>query len=71
MNNCPFYGRHLVATPAAPHDGTPTRILLIDSQGNQCAIVTEAYAPCLFDFGRDPLIDWKLCPRANAISASL
>lgn len=57
MNNCPFYGRHL-------HLGDRDNalpILLIDSRGNQCALVTTAFAPCRMEIaGR--AVDWAECP---------
>lgn len=65
-HNCPFYGRHMT-------DGrhmTENRFLLIDQNGNQCAIVKDAYAPCFMEIeGNTP--DWKTCPRLADILVTL
>ena len=36
--NCPFYGKH-----ATREFG------LVDSNGNQCALILDAYAPCYME----------------------
>lgn len=54
---CPFYGRHAALLP-----GTPAGGLLVDSGGNQCALKTSAYSPCILEIdGRDPILED--CPR--------
>jgi hypothetical protein len=62
--NCPFYGRHL--TPAASaHAFQEARrhpFALISQHGNQCAIVTDSYAPCLLEIAGLP-IEWAECAR--------
>jgi len=40
---CPFYGRHAVEL---------TRVL-IDSHGNECALITAAYSPCRMETAGD------------------
>lgn len=51
MPDCKFYGCHAVL---------PMR-LLIESRGNQCALITTAYAPCQMEVqGLVP--DWSRCP---------
>jgi hypothetical protein len=54
--NCPFYGRALFAQMIQPF-----RFVLLDSQGNQCAIITDSHAPCRMEIEGLP-IDWKECP---------
>ena len=61
-HNCPFFGRHFVAT------GKP--FTLIESHGNQCALFTSGYAPCSLELaGEYP--NWKACPRVSAITHDL
>lgn len=55
--NCPFYGRFLYRAPG----GASTPFLLWDQQGNQCAIVTESYAPCRMETSGEP-VEWRECP---------
>lgn len=47
--NCYFYGRQLVA--AAPPAG-----VLVETHGNQCALVVTSHAPCRMDAP-----DWTKC----------
>jgi hypothetical protein len=55
--NCPFYGRALYQKGV--FGGTP--FLLLDTEGNQCAIVIDSHAPCQMEIhGEVP--DWKACP---------
>lgn len=56
MNNCPFYGRAMFSNTVVP-----VKILLLDTRGNQCAIVTDRHAPCWMETSRQP-IDWRECP---------
>ena len=63
--NCPFYGRHMFRPSPTT---SPVPFLLIDSgqgSGNQCALVIEAYSPCLYTDERD--IDWRECPRVKDV----
>jgi hypothetical protein len=55
--NCPFYGRYLFRGPA--HASTP--FLLLDQRGNQCAVITEALAPCHMEMN-NLAVDWRDCP---------
>jgi hypothetical protein len=49
--SCEFYGYHAI----------PAMRVLARSGGNQCALVTSAFAPCKMELaGRAP--DWPLCP---------
>jgi hypothetical protein len=57
---CPFYGVTLVVldTPA-----------LVPSRGNQCALITEAHAPCAMEIcGEIP--EWRECLRNPAKNGS-
>jgi hypothetical protein len=56
MKNCPFYGRAIY-----PQVMLPLRFLLIDSQGNQCALVTDAHSPCRMEIDGLP-VEWRECP---------
>lgn len=47
--NCPFYGCH------------DAMGLLIDSGGNQCALISESYSPCKMELEGLP-VNWKTCP---------
>jgi hypothetical protein len=58
--NCPFYGRYLFTGAGA------VPFLLIASSGNQCGLVTDAYAPCVLEIGHFA-IEWAECPRVQAI----
>lgn len=66
--NCPFYGCRMYASTAAH---PPVLFLLGRSEGSpisrkQCALVTDAEAPCLFQIEREP-IEWRGCPRVRDI----
>jgi hypothetical protein len=47
--------------------GRAVPFLLIASHGNQCAIVTDAYAPCKMETDRRP-IEWSQCPRLQEVT---
>ena len=50
--SCPFYGFYM-----APG-------VLLDSEGNQCALIINSYSPCQMEMlARNP--DWKKCPHNN------
>jgi len=53
--NCPFYGRHLFRSFQAE-----PAFLLVDQHGNQCALVTTAYAPCALETQGLP-VEWSAC----------
>lgn len=63
-HNCPFYGRHLVwwgevlSLPA---------MTLLDSQGNQCAIVFGSLSPCYLELENKP-VDWRECIRVKDLT---
>jgi hypothetical protein len=45
---CPFYGMHAIPSAAA----------LMGSGGNQCALITDSYAPCRLEIdGRLPILE--------------
>jgi hypothetical protein len=46
--NCPFYGFH-----SAPG-------ILVDQDGNECALIIESYSPCLLERTGDKP-DWDKC----------
>ena len=52
--NCPFYGYHLALV------GRP--FVLLNSRGNQCAIVVDAFSPCYLEIEGKP-VDWRVCVR--------
>jgi len=49
---CPFYGFHMAMG------------MLMDSSGNQCALITDSYSPCQMKIG-DQTPDWSKCPYNN------
>jgi hypothetical protein len=52
---CPFYGKHAI----------PLMRALIDQHGNQCALITGAYAPCRMELaGASP--DLEKCEFAGS-----
>lgn len=64
MKNCPFYGRALFTSFAGAPDRP--RFLLIDSRGNQCALVTDAHSPCMLEIAGQP-VEWRDCPRMKDV----
>jgi hypothetical protein len=50
--SCPFYGKH---APTAPGFD------LMDSHGNQCALIMRALAPCVMEV-QGASVDWRTCP---------
>lgn len=53
---CPFYGFHMAALPGGP--------VLIDQQGNQCAL-RAGYKPCLMEIDEaEPA--WEACHMLNS-----
>lgn len=63
--NCPFYSHNLVM-----NHGGARPIILIDTSGNQCALIADAIAPCQMEIeGKTP--DWKECPRVGEIRLSM
>jgi hypothetical protein len=59
--NCPFYGRSMHALKMSP-----LRILLLDSRGNQCGVITDRHAPCGMEIDGLP-VDWQACPLLGSI----
>lgn len=58
-HNCPFYGMRQARSRKA--------LLLVDSGGNECAIVTTSYTPCQMETrGQAP--DWRACPTLALIT---
>lgn len=47
---CPFYGFHYEMG------------IMIDSSGNQCALVTESLSPCRMEYPNKREVDWNNCP---------
>ena len=56
MKNCPFYGRAMFAQMMLPF-----RFLLLDSQGNQCGVITHRHAPCRMEI-EGQSVEWRECP---------
>lgn len=54
---CPFYGFHYVDRMNA----------FIDSMGNQCPLVRNAYAPCRMEI-KGEMPDWERCQYNNSDS---
>ena len=52
--NCPFYGRYAALL------GSGNFPILIDSHGNQCALITSSFAPCIREHEGLP-VDWQEC----------
>jgi hypothetical protein len=50
--SCPFYGKGYAALPG----------VLIETQGNQCALVVVAHAPCMMEVDMQLSPDWAKCP---------
>jgi hypothetical protein len=49
--DCRFYGCHAIVSMQ----------VLAESGGNQCALITNAYAPCRMEIEGNPP-DWSKCP---------
>lgn len=60
---CPFYGRHLAFSAVSPFP------VLVKEGGNQCALITYAYAPCRMEADRQPS-DWEACPRNPGVNGT-
>ena len=57
--NCPFYGRQMYSAGMFP---VQQPMLLLDTKGNQCALVTISHMPCFMESGMQQEPDWKTCP---------
>lgn len=55
--SCPFFGHALI--------GKVTNPILLASNGNQCALITTAHAPCTMEPA-----EWKKCARNPANNGS-
>jgi hypothetical protein len=58
MTNCPFYGHTLYRNNSLI---VSPPFLLLDSRGNQCGLVTDAFAPCRMETNGLP-VEWRECP---------
>ena len=67
LKDCPFYGRTFVQGRFVPGHGTSRALpfALINSGGNQCALVTDGFAPCYLEIEAQP-VDWRQCTRVQA-----
>lgn len=65
--NCPFYGRHMYLSPTK--EGVMPPFILLDSQGNQCALVGDSFAPCRLEADGQP-VEWSACPLMEGIRVS-
>lgn len=63
--NCPFYGRSLAES--AEFGGICPPFLLIDTKGNQCALIQSAHSPCRMEMAGQP-VEWRACPVFAEIS---
>ena len=60
--NCLFYGHRLV--------DLGDRFVLVDSYGNQCALIQHAFSPCQLELhGGIESVDWRRCPLAKGLRA--
>lgn len=57
---CPFYGFYM----------SPIGNILIDSKGNQCALIIRSYSPCKMET-LEQTIDWNKCLLNNIKYASV
>lgn len=68
--NCPFYGQALWPLFEQTSDGgvlVPGKpFMLVDTQGNQCALVVASHAPCQLEIEQKP-IEWSDCPRVEEL----
>lgn len=64
--NCPFYGRHFVEGRFVPGSGPALPMALLNSEGNQCALVTTSFTPCYLEIEGKP-VDWRSCKRVAMI----
>ena len=55
---CPFYSASLHFERGVNHGG-----VLLNSGGNQCALITSAHSPCWMEVGESRAPDWATCPR--------
>ncbi len=62
--NCPFYGHHLIIFTVRPATG-----VLADTHGNQCALITDAFSPCLREV-KGESVDWRECPVVASIQGT-
>ena len=63
--NCPFYGRHIGLLPSLGPTWLPPRILLLDSVGDQCGLITDRTAPCGLE-ACGLAVEWRACPELAA-----
>lgn len=61
--NCPFYGRALYQQNGIDRPGP---FLLMNTHGNQCALVRDAHSPCMLETVQHP-IDWRTCGRVDEL----
>lgn len=62
--NCPFYGRYLFGS-LSHVDQRP--FMLLDSYGNQCAVIMVAHSPCYLEVEGKP-VDWRECQRVKDLT---
>lgn len=70
--NCPFHGKHLVwfgslATELVGVLVVPSQLVLLETGGNQCAIVLSARSPCYLEIEGQP-VDWQACQRVKDLT---
>lgn len=66
--NCPFYGRSLFR-PSLSDRGLPFLLLNQHEHGNQCALITDHYAPCHMET-YSLAVDWRECPTVREVRLS-
>jgi hypothetical protein len=44
----------------------PVKFLLLDTRGNQCALVTDKHAPCMLEIDGEA-VEWSDCPRMKDV----
>lgn len=69
--NCPFYGQYAVLVRLGESAKPALYLRLLDSDGNQCGLATQAYHPCDLFMKRQP-VDWRSCsPWLNTMHLEL
>jgi len=59
LNNCPFYGH-------STHFTGPRAYIMLDTQGNQCALLFSVFAPCYMEVQGLP-VDWRQCQNVKRV----
>lgn len=66
--NCPFYGVSMFWH--GNYDSNAPLFVLMSTEGNQCALITNRFAPCWMEQNGED-IEWRQCPVARDIRVTL